>query len=104
MERYHCSREGAPKPFSKETGLEAEKHCNKKGEQLKARNAENHEEHDYSISKKHSDDVHVAVLPSGIKPQSSFDKNVSSEWMRNERILVNYRAKKLALQLLSLLA
>lgn len=50
------------------------------------------------------DDKKSTVLPCGFKEQASFKEEVSSEWMRNEKISMDYRHKKLELQLRSLSA
>lgn len=41
------------------------------------------------------------MLRSGTKEQAPLDENVSSEWMKNGKISVDYRVKKLRLQFIS---
>lgn len=38
------------------------------------------------------------MLPSGVKEQAPFEENALSEWMRNERISLDYRDKTPKLQ------
>lgn len=51
---------------------------------------EDHTESDYRF-----DDKDVAELPRGWRKQTPFQDKVTFQWMRNERISVNYCDKKL---------
>lgn len=68
------------------------------------RNEEKDKEDNHPKDEKHSDDKPPSVLPTAAEEQVPIEERVSSEWMRNETILVNNRDKKLELLLTSLSA
>lgn len=67
----------------------------KKENTSRAENKKNDKENDHWKGEKHFDGKNAAALPSGSKERSPFHDNVSSKWMRNEEISVEYRDNNL---------
>lgn len=62
---------------------------------LKPGKQEEYEEEDHREGEEFFDDKRDAILPFGFKEQGLYEENDFSYWMKNARIPVDYREKKL---------